>query len=320
MISTHGFQHKPGVPPTEKERLYQKRAPQPIWWGLFHGHRGSIIWDANLPDYHFVDEETRQLTPAASTFAETFLELHKGIAKLIINSRRLHDGIALHYSQPSMQVHWLLDNVPHARKWMLHSGGDRGSHFTGVRNGWTKLIEDLGLQYEFVGARQIEEGKLTRNEYRALILPQSLAVSAREVEQIRQFVQAGGVLIADYRAASMNEHGRDLGHGQLDSIFGIKHVKGQVKGRAVTGLENYGALRLQGRKLDLIVGEESLGTTTGKPLAQSGQVPLVVVNEFGQGKALFLIVEVASYPDHRLTPTSRTSLPAIMAQIFVLAA
>jgi len=77
---------------------------------------------------------------------------------------------------------------------MLHSGGDRGSHFTGVRNGWTKLIEDLGLQYEFVGARQIEEGKLTRNEYRVLILPQSLAVSAREVDQLRQFVQAGGDL------------------------------------------------------------------------------------------------------------------------------
>src|SRR5207302_10409141 len=67
---------------------------------------------------------------------------------LIINSRRLHDGIAIQYSQPSMQVHWLLDNLQHAREWMLHSGGDRGSHFTGVRNGWTKLIEDLGLQYE----------------------------------------------------------------------------------------------------------------------------------------------------------------------------
>src|SRR5213078_3339030 len=208
-------------------------------WGLFHGHRGSIILDANLPDYGFVDEGTRQPTPAALTFAGTFRELHKGIAKLIINSCRLHDGIALHYSQPSMQVHWLLDNAQYARKWMLHSGGDRDSHFTGVRNGWTKLIEDLDLQYEFVGARQIEEGKLTRNEYRVLILPQSLAVSAREVEQIRQFVQAGGVLIADYRAATMNEHGRDLGSGQLDSIFCVRHVKGQVKGSAVTGIENY---------------------------------------------------------------------------------
>ena len=319
MISTHGFQHKPGAPLTEAERLHQRRAPQSIWWGLFHGHRGSIIWDANLPDYRFVDEGTRQLTPAALTFADTFRELHKGIAKLIINSCRLHDGIALHYSQPSMQVHWLLDNAPYARKWMLRSGGDRGSHFTGVRNGWTKLIEDLGLQYEFVGARQIEEGKLNRGEYRALILPQSLAVSSREVEQIQQFVRAGGVLIADYRAATMDEHGRDLGSGQLDAVFGVSHVKGQVRGSAVTGIENYGALRLQGRKLDLTVGDESLGTTTGKPLARSGQVPLIIVNNVGQGKAVFLNVELASYPYDRLTPSSPTSVPEIMEQVFGLA-
>jgi glycosyl hydrolase family 42 (putative beta-galactosidase) len=319
MISTHGFQHKPGAPLTEADRLYQKRAPQPIWWGLFHDHRGSIIWDDNLPEYRFVDEETRQLTPAASTFADTFLELHKGIAKLIINGRRIHDGIAIHYSQPSMQIHWLLDNVQHARKWMLHSGGDRGSHFTGVRNGWTKLIEDLGLQYEFVGGRQIEDGRLMHNKYRALILPQSLAVSSREADQIRQFVETGGLLIADYRAATMNEHGRDLGRGQLDDLFGITHGKGQVSGAAVTGNANYASLRLQGRKLDLVVADDSLRATTGKALAQSGQVPLIVVNDFGQGKAVFLNVELASYPYHRLTPNSRTSLPEIMEQVFGLA-
>jgi Beta-galactosidase trimerisation domain len=319
MISTHGFQHKPGAPLTGEDRLYQKRAPQPIWWGLFHGHRGSIIWDDNLPDYRFIDEETRQLTPAASTFADTFLELHKGIAKLIINSRRLHDGIAIHYSQPSMQVHWLMDNLQHARKWMLHSGGDRGSHFTGVRNAWTKLIEDLGLQYEFVGAGQIEEGRLTGNAYRALILPQSLAVSSREVEQIRQFVQSGGVLIADYRAATMNEHGRDLGRGQLDDVFGIAHGKGQVSGSAVTGIQNYASLRLEGRKLDLIIGDETLRVTTAKALAQSGQIPLIIVNDFGHGKAVFLNAELASYPYHRLTPNSQTRLPEIVEQVFGLA-
>src|SRR2546427_4449809 len=98
----------------------------------------------NLPEYRFVDEQTRQLTPSAQAFSDVFNELHKGIGKLVIHSRRLHDGIAMHFSQPSMQVHWLLDNVGNARKWMSHSGGDRHSHFTGVRNGWTRLIEDLG--------------------------------------------------------------------------------------------------------------------------------------------------------------------------------
>ena len=162
MVSTHGFDHKPGRTLSESDRLVQQRAPQPIWWGLFHGHRGSLIWGANILAYQFVDEQTRQLTPSALTFADTFKELHQGIGKLILNSQRLHDGMAIHFSQPSMQVHWLLDNVANARKWLTHSGEDRHSHFTGVRNAWTKLIEDLGLQYDFVGRGQIKAGKLGR--------------------------------------------------------------------------------------------------------------------------------------------------------------
>ena len=185
-------------------------------------------------------QQTREITPSATTFADTFLELHQGIGKLILNSRRLHDGIAIHYSQASMQVHWLLDNVGNARKWPVHSGGDHDSHFIAVRNGWTKVIEDLGLQYEFVGRGQIEEGKLGKGEYRVLILPQSVAVSALEVEQIREFVNAGGVLVADYRVATMNEHGRDLRRGQLDDVFGITHVKGQAKGAGVNGIGDSG--------------------------------------------------------------------------------
>ena len=319
MVSTHGYEHQPWKPLTDLDRRFQKRAPQPIWMGLFHGHRGSLIWDDNLPEYRFIDEETRQLTPSAMTFSGLFNELHRGIGKLIINSRRLHDGIAIHFSQPSMQVHWLLDNVPNARKWMAHSGEERHSHFTGVRNSWTKLIEDLGLQYEFVGRLQIEDGKLERGEYRALILPQSVAMSAREADQMRQFVRAGGLLIADYRAGSMNEHGRDLGRGQLDDVFGIGRAKGQSKGQAVVGLEGDQALSLAGKRLSLSPGDDTVSATTGKPLARSGQVPLVIVNDYGQGKAVFLNLEVASYAYGRLQPSSATSLPELIGGVFGLA-
>ena len=319
MLSTHGFAHKPGTPMTEEDRQSQKRAPQSIWWGLFHQHRGSIIWDANIPEYAFVDQQTREITPSAMTFADTFLELRKGLGKLIVNSRRLHDGIAIHYSQASMQVHWLLDNVGNARKWPVHSGEDRHSHFIAVRNGWTKVIEDLGLQYEFVGRGQIEEGKLAKGEYRLLILPQSLAVSPLEVEQIREFVNNGGVLVADYRAATMNEHGRDLRHGQLDDVFGIGHTKGRANGTGVVGVENLNSLHLKAQKLDLTVGDGTLTVTTGKALALSGQVPLIVVNDFGKGKAVFMNVETGRYPYDRLQPNAATSLPAVVEQVFGLA-
>jgi Beta-galactosidase trimerisation domain len=323
MVSTHGFEHQPGTPLTAQDRLFQKRAVRPIWWGLFHGHRGSLIWDDLIPEYRFVDAETRQLTPSAMTFAGVFNELPEGIGKLFINCRRLHDGIAIHYSQASMQVHWLLDNVQNAREWMLHSGGDRYSHFTGLRNSWTKLIEDLGLQYEFIGRGHIEEGKLTAGQYRAFIMPQSLAVSEVEAGEIRRFVSAGGLLIADYRAASMNEHGRDLGRGQLDDLLGISRVKAQAQAKIQTqnavGRADEQSLHLQGKQLHLVPGDETVSVTTGKALAQSGSVPLLIVNHFGQGKAVFLNLEIASYAYDRLQPHSPTSLPDLLEGVFGLA-
>jgi hypothetical protein len=318
MVSTHGFSHKPGVPLSDEDRRYQKRAPQPIWWGLFHNHQGSLIWDDNLPEYEFVNQQTREITPAADTFADTFRELHKGIGKLFINSRRLHDGVAIHFSQASMQVHWLLDNVGDAKRWPLHSGGDHDDQFIAVCNSWTKLLEDLGLQYEFVARGQVENGKLGNGEYRALILPQSMAMSAREAEQIRQFVKDGGLLVADCRAATMNEHGRDLRHGQLDDVFGIAHVKGQTKGASVNGIEDMGPIQVKGQKLNLLVGDPTVTVTSGKALAQSGQVPLLVVNDFGAGKALFLNVDTSRYPYDRLQPNAATSLPSVVEQILAL--
>lgn len=323
MVSTHGYEYTPGKQLTAEDHLQQKRAVRPIWWGVFHAHRGSLIWDANLKNYRFVDEKTRELTPAAETFSEAFKELHQGIPKLVMNSLRTHDGIALHYSQHSMQVHWLLSNLKYAREWVAHSGGDRDCHITAVRNAWTKLIEDLGFQYNFVSGPQIETGRLNSGEYRAFVMPQSLAVSAREAEQVRQFVRDGGLLIADYRNATMNEHGRDLGHGQLDDIFGISRTSppspaGQPE--TARGAGNEGSVQLEGKELKLLTpGDTGIKAAAGKALAQSGNTPLVIVNTFGKGKTVFLNLEIAGYAYQRLQASLESGLPDLMEGVFGLA-
>jgi Beta-galactosidase trimerisation domain len=78
-----------------------------------------------------------------------------------------------------------------------------------------------GLQYDFLSREQIEAGHLNADAYRVFIMPKSVAVSEREAGQIREFVQAGGLVLADFAIGTMNEHGRDLGSGQLDDVFGI---------------------------------------------------------------------------------------------------
>ena len=144
ILGTHALSYTPGKPLTDLDRVEQKRKVREIWWQLFHGYKAAIIWDNLEANYRFVDA-SHQLTPAAEAFSEVFHEVRSGIARLILNSRRTHDGIAIHYSHASLQIHWLLENLVHARDWVLNKYDVR-LHFNGIRNSWTKLIEDLGLE------------------------------------------------------------------------------------------------------------------------------------------------------------------------------
>jgi hypothetical protein len=240
-------------------------------------------------------------------------------------------------------VHWLLDNLKYAREWMLKSGGDSDSVCVAVRNSWTKLVEDLALQYNFVGKNQIESGSLSAGEYKVFIMPQSVAVSVEEVQQIRAFVQAGGTLVADCRAADLDGHGRDIGGakvagyfpangnadldghgedfggGQLDDVFGIAHGPAQKTAKTVEGTGNEGTVQLEGKQLRALQpGDATVVATSGKALAHSGEVPLVIVNQFGSGRAIFLNLEVADYAYLRLKGNSASSLPELMESVFEL--
>ena len=344
MISTHGFGTVPGQALTEKERIQQKRQVRPIWWGLFHRHNAALIWDDNEAGNEFVNQRTGKLTASAETFSDTFHELRGGIGKLMINSTRKHDGIAIHYSQASIQVHWLLDNLKYAREWMLKSGGDSDSVCVAVRNSWTKLVEDVALQYNFVGKDRIAAGDLSSGEYKVFIMPQSVAVGVDEVQQIRAFVQAGGTLIADCRAADLDGHGRDIGGakiagyfpangnadldghgpdyggGQLDDVFGIAHGPARTFAKTVTGTGNEGVLQLEGKPLrGLQPADATVVEVSGKALAHCGDVPLVIVNKFGSGRAIFLNLEIADYAFLRLKGDAVSSLPDLMESVFALA-
>ncbi len=311
ILGTHAFSYTPGKPLTDLDRTEQKRKVREIWWQLFHGYKGAIIWDDLEAGTRFVDADHR-LTPAAEAFSEVFHEVRSGIARLILNSRRAHDGIAIHYSHASVQIHWLLENLVHARDWVLNKYDVR-LHINGIRNSWTKLIEDLGLQYDFVSREQIEAGELNTGRYRVFVMPKSVAVSNREAGQIREFVQAGGLLVADFAVATMNEHGCDLGSGQLDDVFGIGRAKPPSPGNGVPGAQNIISPSIQGRQFNLPpAAEPSVVVTGGKAQGASGKVSTVIVNTFGSGRAVFLNLDVADYGAERLNPKSNSGLPDLL--------
>jgi hypothetical protein len=92
-----------------------------------------------------------------------------------------------------------------------------------LRESWCRLIEDTGLQYNFVSYGQVEQNELLRGGYRVLILPRSSALSGTEAKAIHEFVAQGGVVIADGEPGIFDEHDRRLPQSQLADLFASTH-------------------------------------------------------------------------------------------------
>jgi hypothetical protein len=205
-VLTTSFEHGPW----EKHR---------VWYELLHGNRGLILWDDKseyLDREGNIEERGREAQPYYS-------EIRNGLGALLINSRRIASPIAIHYSQPSLRVEWMLESRPHGEAWAMRSPKSErtDNEFLRLRESWCRVIEDAGLKYNFVSYDQVEQNELLRGGYRVLILPRSSALSAAEVAAIRDFAAQGGVVIADGEPGTFDEHGRKLPEPALGGI-GVK--------------------------------------------------------------------------------------------------
>jgi hypothetical protein len=196
-VMTTAFAHGPW----EKQR---------VWHEALHGNRGLILWD---PAKEYLQDRGRE----AGAY---YNELRNGLGALLIASRREADPIAIHYSQPSLRVEWLREAKPRGAAWATRSAKAERSdnEFLRLRESWTKVVEDAGLQANFVSYGQVEQGELLRGGYRVLILPRSSALSAAEARAIGEFAAAGGEVIADGIPGSFDEHGRKLEQPRLADV------------------------------------------------------------------------------------------------------
>jgi hypothetical protein len=254
-----------------------------VWHELFHGHRGLIIWDEK-------QEYARNGQPGLRGVeaAKYYNEIRDGAGALIINSEAITDPIAIHYSQASMRTEWMLARRPEGDKWIDRNAGTERSddEFLRLRQSWCELIEDQGLQYNFVSYSQTETGELLKGGYRVLVLPRSSSLSGAEVAAIRDFVSQGGVVIADGEPGTFNEHSRRLPTSPLTDLFGGTHdqpvtVRNFGKGKAIflkAGTLEYLQDRLSGKegathqligdllRANNIVPEYAVTDSAGKPV------------------------------------------------------
>ncbi len=286
-----------------------------IWTAAIHNVlHPNIFWMLSYlnPDFTY--------SRSARDMGETFKTLrYGGVGKLLMESERLQDGIALHYSMPSVHAATITLNHPERGRREIRRD------FPANRDGWVRTIKDLGLQFNFVSYDQVARGTLETQRYRVFVMPMSMALSPAEAQRVRDFAAAGGVVIADAAAGVMDDHCAWQSDGLLNDFFGIRTVPsekrklsgssavetnadGDVSGTrqspgvsgAVSATADGVSWGLSAEALEgLEAAEEGVAATTGKPLARVGKTDVGIVRQIGTGWAVYLNVLLDRYPELR---------------------
>jgi hypothetical protein len=289
---------------------------------MLHGNQAVIAW----PEGWF-GSSGNEIAPHVLANKETFEEIQGKISKPIVDPKAVFDPdpIGIYYSHPSLQVGWAMDAIVHGKNWVNRNGSiDNQNQTMGVlRNVWCKVLEDLGLQYDFISYLDVEEEAVKLNkEFKVIILPKTVCLSDKEARALKEFVDEGGILIADYLCGIMDQHGKGRMKGILDDLFGIvrDETAGYMNGVGLTEIDgekyqkpfldrfsNYeGAYRYKG----IVVFERSTKHRSGckaveirKFLGHVQQSSVLVGNQSGKGRTYYLNLSPLEYwaPDKRFS-------------------
>ena len=310
-------------------------------WLLAHGYRSIWQWHGTYPDYECGAVDWR-LNPTSSMrqVVDMLRILRQGATALLGHAECVHSPIAIHYSalnynastvESGVGNHFNNLGMSKAEFWsatrlcgrtiksnseldsIFDSTSPNGHYAPGCKN-FLMLCRDLGHQPLMMARQEIEAGKLTYPETRILILPFVTALSDAEVTAIKEFVNSGGMVLADYRTALRDAHGKIRPEGgALDGLFGIHHCDFEVENRQQQTIVEYNFSvggNWQHRYCDHIeiIGDGCVlaAYNDGTPMSKNGigvygagdnGCPAFVINHSGAGSTLFLNYDIYNY-DH----------------------
>ncbi len=251
-----------------------------MWWCLFHDTRGISAWKTGL--FFYGDFTETQSGRDTKRHLDTF---RRGLWRLVRHAKRQQDGIALLFSMPSITAGAL-------------TGDERRIEST--RDAWVKLLEDSGLQYEFVSSPQIEGGILDKGLFRVLVLPFVTTMSERTADAVRAFVKAGGAVVATRLPGVRDGIGRPRRPALLADVFGVRGGKGAAPAvDPVVRLNASWAGLAADTEVRCPVADAGLRLAGGaaRAAAGEGRVPALILG--GNGRALLLNLDLGNYEQER---------------------
>jgi len=269
------------------------------WWGALHGYWGASWFCSST-----LATSTGCILPQAQWVEEGTRKLRNGVGKMLMTSELESDPVVFLYSQPSIYAAYI------AGKWIDPKNQhlmNRPSTQWGREN-LQRLVNEFGLQYSYMNPEQIEMGALKGTKL--LVLPDVMCMSQKTATAIKQFVNNGGVAVADLCPALWDDHGHPVKPGSLDDLFGVTHDEFQFATRPVDWLVGTTTdepdFKIRGEWFIGEYYEQSLKTTDGMALGVhifgEKDVPAFIFKRTGKGAAVlmnFLETNYARFPEGR---------------------
>ena len=281
-----------------------------LWHRLAHGNQATIAWPEGWMRDH--PSGRRELSPAIKQLAPTFREIQGPTSEFIVHpdSYLETDPIALYYSHPSIRAGWAMDSIVHGANWPRRETSIDETNLSSayLRLSWCKLLEDLGYQYDFVNYLDVLEGRGDlADRFKVIILPQTICLAEREAQVLREFVQSGGVLIADTVCGLLTETGRGRSPGALDDLFGLRRDEssGYLNGQGLTEVDAEASQKPFPDRLRAYDGALQYGSmfvfergTQAEPGAGhkvAGRADVLIRRQTGRGQTLYLNLTPLAY-------------------------
>lgn len=274
-LSSNWYGYENTAEPLIREHANMVRSGVPCtsWWRV-----DSI--DPYRPFIGFV-APAFNVHPAVRAVLEESRWVREGGGKQFMNMTRPDDGIAVFYSPASA----LASSVEESSQFSSHAA---------AAGAWSVAITDLGYQYKFVSGKRIAAGALERDGYKVLVLPFAQAIAPAEAAAIRRFAEAGGTVLADLRPGVFTGHGRPVAPGMLDAVFGASRSPGPVAPQLI-GIDT---LTVGGKPLASLA-DPNYTAQAAKPRAVVGNVPIMMENQVGKGRAILLNFNLTRYGEAR---------------------
>lgn len=245
------------------------------WKYLFKGANSLWIWHANpregsitTPDFSFYD--------FFYDVINSIKEIKSGIGKMLINCEKM-TNVGIYYSPSSIHTNTFL-NLPIPPDKNLNS--------------ITILLIDLGFQPRVYSYEEVKNGILNKNKPKFLFMHNIQALSFEEINEIKKYVEEGGIIIADIFPGIRNEHGKLYKEGMLNEVFGIEITDGKE-------IKKFEKVNIGNINFSILLCDSSVKVKNGEFMQKIDNVPIIIKNKFGYGYGILLNFLVEEYQDVR---------------------